>query len=140
MFKPYLMPLINEAAFILMEGIASAEDIDAVLKPVSAYAGPLAMGDYIGLDVLLAIMETQRTWEKVPSCPLLSWYVQAIRAKSGKRRFRLSMRAIRDEIIIKRTNIAKKGGNQMIAGQEYRESLRRLKPNIYIMGEKMGVW
>jgi len=54
-----LVPMINEAAFILMEGIASAADIDAAMKLGANHPiGPLALGDLIGLDVCLFIMET----------------------------------------------------------------------------------
>ena len=53
-----LIPMINEASFILQEGIASVEDIDTAMK-LGAYhpLGPLALGDLIGLDVCLAIMD-----------------------------------------------------------------------------------
>ncbi len=54
-----LIPMINEAAFILAEGVASAEDIDASMKlGANLPMGPLALGDLVGLDVCLAIMET----------------------------------------------------------------------------------
>ena len=53
-----LMPMINEAAFTLMEGVASAEDIDTVMKlGMNHPMGPLTLADFIGLDVCLAIME-----------------------------------------------------------------------------------
>ncbi|WP_194609975.1 3-hydroxyacyl-CoA dehydrogenase NAD-binding domain-containing protein [Clostridium vitabionis] len=53
-----LIPMINEAAFIYSEGIASAEDIDTAMKLGANHPmGPLALGDLIGLDVCLAIME-----------------------------------------------------------------------------------
>ncbi|WP_312433338.1 3-hydroxyacyl-CoA dehydrogenase NAD-binding domain-containing protein [Lacrimispora sp.] len=53
-----LIPMINEAAGILAEGIASAEDIDTAMKLGANHKmGPLALGDLIGLDVCLAIME-----------------------------------------------------------------------------------
>jgi 3-hydroxybutyryl-CoA dehydrogenase len=53
-----LVPMINEAAFIYSEGIASAEDIDTAMKLGANHPmGPLALGDLIGLDVCLAIME-----------------------------------------------------------------------------------
>jgi 3-hydroxybutyryl-CoA dehydrogenase len=52
-----LMPMINEAIFCLMEGVATKEDIDVVMKLGMAHPmGPLALADYIGLDVCLAIM------------------------------------------------------------------------------------
>jgi 3-hydroxybutyryl-CoA dehydrogenase len=54
-----LIPLINEGACILADGIASAEDIDTAMKLGANHPmGPLALGDLIGLDVCLAIMET----------------------------------------------------------------------------------
>ena len=53
-----LCPMINEAIFVLDEGIASAEDIDAGMKLGCSHPiGPLALADLIGLDTLLAIME-----------------------------------------------------------------------------------
>ena len=53
-----LVPMINEAIFIYAEGLASAEDIDTAMKLGANHPmGPLALGDLIGLDVVLAIME-----------------------------------------------------------------------------------
>ncbi len=53
-----LIPMINEAAGILAEGIASEEDIDTAMKLGANHPmGPLALGDLIGLDVCLAIMD-----------------------------------------------------------------------------------
>ncbi len=53
-----LIPMINEAVGILAEGVASAEDIDAAMRLGANHPmGPLALGDLIGLDVCLAIME-----------------------------------------------------------------------------------
>lgn len=52
-----LIPMINEAIFVLSEGVASAEDIDTAMKlGCSHVIGPLALADLIGLDVVLAIM------------------------------------------------------------------------------------
>ncbi|MGZ8155207.1 MAG: 3-hydroxybutyryl-CoA dehydrogenase [Burkholderiales bacterium] len=53
-----LLPMLNEAVFCLYEGIASAEDIDQVMKLGMAHPmGPLALADLIGLDVCLSILE-----------------------------------------------------------------------------------
>ncbi|MDU5262860.1 MAG: 3-hydroxybutyryl-CoA dehydrogenase [Clostridium celatum] len=53
-----LIPMINEASFILQEGIASVEDIDTAMKFGANHPmGPLALGDLIGLDICLAIMD-----------------------------------------------------------------------------------
>ena len=53
-----LIPMINEASFILQEGIASVEDIDTAMKFGANHPmGPLALGDLIGLDVCFAIMD-----------------------------------------------------------------------------------
>lgn len=53
-----LIPMINEASFIFQEGIASVEDIDTAMKFGANHPmGPLALGDLIGLDVCLAIMD-----------------------------------------------------------------------------------
>ena len=52
-----LIPMINEAIFIYQEGLASAEDIDTAMKLGANHPmGPLALGDLIGLDIVLAIM------------------------------------------------------------------------------------
>ncbi|HPF18635.1 MAG: 3-hydroxybutyryl-CoA dehydrogenase [Eubacteriales bacterium] len=54
-----LIPMINEAAGILADGVAKAEDIDEAMKLGANHPmGPLALGDLVGLDVCLAIMET----------------------------------------------------------------------------------
>ena len=53
-----LMPLINEAAFCVMEGVATPEAVDAVMKlGMNHPMGPLELADFIGLDVCLDIME-----------------------------------------------------------------------------------
>ena len=53
-----LIPMINEAAFVLQEGLASADDIDSAMRLGANHPiGPLALADLIGLDTLLAIME-----------------------------------------------------------------------------------
>lgn len=53
-----LIPMINEAVGVLAEGVASADDIDAAMKLGANHPiGPLALGDLVGLDVCLAIME-----------------------------------------------------------------------------------
>jgi 3-hydroxybutyryl-CoA dehydrogenase len=53
-----MMPMINEAVFALNEGVASAEDIDAVMRLGASHPmGPLALADMIGLDTVLSIME-----------------------------------------------------------------------------------
>jgi 3-hydroxybutyryl-CoA dehydrogenase len=53
-----MIPMINEAIFALNEGVASAEDIDAVMKLGASHPmGPLALADMIGLDTVLSIME-----------------------------------------------------------------------------------
>ena len=57
-----MIPMINEAIFTLMEGVASAEDIDNVAKLGFAHPmGPLALADLIGNDTVLAIMEVLYT-------------------------------------------------------------------------------
>jgi 3-hydroxybutyryl-CoA dehydrogenase len=76
-----LMPMINEAVFCLQEGVASAEDIDTVMKlGMNHPMGPLALADLIGLDVCLAIMEVLHTGyadSKYRPCPLLRRKVDA---------------------------------------------------------------
>jgi 3-hydroxybutyryl-CoA dehydrogenase len=76
-----LMPMINEAIFALMEGVASAEDIDTVMKlGMNHPMGPLTLADFIGLDVCLNIMEVLYNGfndSKYRPCPLLKKMVAA---------------------------------------------------------------
>jgi len=74
-----LMPMINEAVFCLMEGVATAESIDTVMKlGMNHPMGPLALADLIGLDTCLAILEVLHRGlgdDKYRPCPLLRKYV-----------------------------------------------------------------
>lgn len=85
-----LMPMINEAIFSLYEGVASAEDIDTVMKLGMAHPmGPLTLADFIGLDVCLSIMEVLYNGfndSKYRPCPLLKNMVAAgkLGRKSGE--------------------------------------------------------
>jgi 3-hydroxybutyryl-CoA dehydrogenase len=85
-----LVPMINEAAFLLQEGVASAADIDAAMKLGAAHPlGPLALADLIGLDVCLSIMEVLQEGfgdPKYRPCPLLRRMVAAgyLGRKSGR--------------------------------------------------------
>ncbi len=76
-----LMPMINEAVFCLYEGVATAEDIDGVMKlGMNHPMGPLALADLIGLDVCLAILEVLYDGFADPKyrpCPLLRRLVDA---------------------------------------------------------------
>jgi len=76
-----LLPMINEAIFALMEGVASAEDIDTVMKlGMNHPMGPLTLADFIGLDVCLAILEVLYNGFNDPKyrpCPLLKKMVAA---------------------------------------------------------------
>jgi len=85
-----LCPMINEAIFTLQEGIGTAEAIDEVMKlGMNHPMGPLALGDLIGLDVILSIMEVLHRdlgEDKYRPCPLLHQMVDAgyLGRKSGK--------------------------------------------------------
>ena len=85
-----LMPMINEAIFCLMEGVATADAIDTVMKlGMNHPLGPLALADLIGLDVCLSILDVLHRGlgdDKYRPCPLLKRMVAAGRLgrKSGR--------------------------------------------------------
>jgi len=85
-----LMPMINEAIFCVMEGVATPEAIDTVMKLGMAHPmGPLALADFIGLDVCLAILEVLHKGlgdDKYRPAPLLRRMVAAgyLGRKSGR--------------------------------------------------------
>ncbi len=85
-----LMPLINEAAYCVMEGVATAEAVDAVMKlGMNHPMGPLELADFIGLDVCVDIMHVLQEGlgdPKYRACPLLKNYVAAgwLGRKSGR--------------------------------------------------------
>jgi len=76
-----LMPMINEAVFTLYEGVATRESIDGIMKlGMNHPMGPLALADFIGLDVCLAILKVLYDGfgdPKYRACPLLQRYVDA---------------------------------------------------------------
>jgi 3-hydroxybutyryl-CoA dehydrogenase len=85
-----LMPMINEAVYCVMEGVAGPEEVDAVMRlGMNHPMGPLALADLIGLDTCLHIMEVLHKGfgdTKYRPCPLLRRYVAAGRLgrKSGR--------------------------------------------------------
>ena len=85
-----LVPMLNEAMFVLMEGVASAPDIDrGMVLGANHPIGPLALSDLIGLDTLLLVMETlynETGDSKYRPCPLLRKKVRAghLGRKTGK--------------------------------------------------------
>src|SRR5207237_7476369 len=85
-----LMPLINEAAYCVMEGVAAAEAVDAVMKlGMNHPMGPLELADFIGLDVCVDILNVLLEGlgdPKYRACPLLKKYVAAgwLGRKSGR--------------------------------------------------------
>ncbi|MGD8278260.1 MAG: 3-hydroxybutyryl-CoA dehydrogenase [Gemmatimonadota bacterium] len=84
-----LMPMINEAVYCVMEGVALPEAVDTVMKlGMNHPMGPLALADLIGLDTCLAILEVlhQDLGDKYRPCPLLRKYVASgwLGRKSGR--------------------------------------------------------
>jgi 3-hydroxybutyryl-CoA dehydrogenase len=85
-----LMPMINEAVFVLQEGLATAEDIDTAMKlGMNHPMGPLALADLIGLDTCLSVMQVLYEGfndSKYRPCPLLKQMVDAgyLGRKSGR--------------------------------------------------------
>lgn len=85
-----LLPMINEAIYAVMEGVATPEAIDTVMKLGMGHPmGPLALADFIGLDVCLAILEVMHAGlgdPKYRPCPLLRKMVAAgeLGRKTGK--------------------------------------------------------
>jgi 3-hydroxybutyryl-CoA dehydrogenase len=85
-----LMPMINKAVYTVMEGVATPEAVDTVMKLGMAHPmGPLALADFIGLDVCLAILEVMHRGlgdPKYRPCPLLRRMVAAghLGRKSGR--------------------------------------------------------
>jgi 3-hydroxybutyryl-CoA dehydrogenase len=85
-----LLPMINEAVFALMEGVAGRDDIDAVFRLGMRHPmGPLQLADLIGLDVCLGILEVLHSGlgdPKYRPCPLLRRMVDAgqLGRKSGR--------------------------------------------------------
>ena len=85
-----LVPMINEAVGIYADGVASVEDIDTAMKLGANHPmGPLELGDFIGLDICLAIMDVlynETGDSKYRACPLIRKMVRGgnLGAKSGK--------------------------------------------------------
>lgn len=85
-----LIPMINEAVYALYEGVADAKTIDTVMQLGANHPmGPLTLGDFVGLDVLLAALEVMQSdlgEAKYQPCPLLRKMVEAgyLGRKSGR--------------------------------------------------------
>ncbi len=90
MVNRILIPMINEAAFIKMEGVSDIAGIDTAMKLGANHPmGPLELGDFIGLDICLAIMDVlyKETGDsKYRACPLIRKMVRGgnLGCKTGK--------------------------------------------------------
>ena len=75
------MPMINEAAYCLMEGVSSREGIDEIMKlGMNHPMGPLTLADFIGLDVCVDILDVLKDGlgdDKYRACPLMRRMVAA---------------------------------------------------------------
>jgi 3-hydroxybutyryl-CoA dehydrogenase len=102
-----LLPMINEAVFALHEGVASAEDIDTVMKlGMNHPMGPLTLADFIGLDTCLSIMEVLHAElgdDKYRPCPLLRKYVRAgmLGRKTGEGFFKYDAAPKKEAVVAK---------------------------------------
>ena len=84
-----LVPMINEAIYVLHQGIGTKEDIDTAMKlGTHQPMGPLTLADFVGLDTVLSILEVfhESFGDKFKPCPLLKQYVDAgwLGRKSGR--------------------------------------------------------
>ena len=101
-----LMPLINEAVYCVMEGVATPEAVDAVMKlGMNHPMGPLELADFIGLDVCVDIMHVLHEGlgdPKYRACPLLKKYVAAgwLGRKSGGDFIRIRLRLLRGFVLM----------------------------------------
>ena len=95
-----LIPMLNEAAYALMEGLGTAEDIDTAMKlGTNQPMGPLQLADFIGLDTVLFIAEVMHRGlgdPKYRPCPLLRQYVDAGLAGQEDRARFPRLRALRE--------------------------------------------
>ena len=98
-----IVPLLNEAMHVLMEGIATADDIDAAMKLGFGFnVGPLALADMMGLDEVMSMMENllhELSEHKYNPCPLLRKLVRAghLGVKTGQGFFKYDSEGIRIE-------------------------------------------
>src|SRR5690606_41573023 len=103
-----LMPMINEAVYCLMEGVAVPEAIDTVMKlGMNHPMGPLALADLIGLDTcqnILEVLHRDLGDDKYRPCPLLKKYVAAgwPGRKTGRGCFTNDGESIRDSVLQRR--------------------------------------
>jgi 3-hydroxybutyryl-CoA dehydrogenase len=85
-----IVPLLNEAMYVLMEGVASAEDIDEAMKLGFGFnTGPLTLADQMGLDVVMSWMNNllkELSEHRYNACPILRKLVRAghLGVKTGK--------------------------------------------------------